>query len=523
MKEHTMKINSYLKLVFCTVVLLVSVNLAYAGYPEVQGVNLLPGTSNQAPDYFCTWNIQGYYCSYSSSVAMRDEMVEGNIFGTGQYQNWAGQFSDLQSDLIFVLDDSWDAPTSATSDYLDYYGLMSLDGVKFPSYYDNTPTPAEGLRNLTAAIEARGWKGVGLWVCAQQAPKLEQIDEAEYWAERLKWSHEAGIDYWKVDWGKRKRDLEWRKMLTDLGRIHAPDLIIEHAMLYEAVEFSDVFRTYDVENVISIPVTISRVADLLGYSADKTAKGLVNCEDEPYIAAALGCAIGVMRHEFNGDLPDGTQDFAFPPVGRDLKSRLDCEKRAVRWHRIAAPFGVDGVVNVDSRELEDFWVLGERETYVNRKVGDTIRESAPARVSRGLPLAEISDPDTAEAQPYVLAARYPNGAISIATIGRTLERTYINAKKDITLSIPKLNVPIGIFGEYKSLTFKLPSAIASHAAKVMAQDLAGDRVYDVTAAITFDGNTFTVPGDLISEVGLDAATAGDQSEPGLVIRCNVEP
>ena len=70
------------------------------------------------------------------------------------------------------------------------------------------------------------------------------------------------------------------------------------------------------------------------------AKGIINCEDEPYIAVGLGCAIGVMRHPFAGTLPDGAQDFVFPPVGRDIKRRLDEVVRGVRWHRIAEPFAV---------------------------------------------------------------------------------------------------------------------------------------------------------------------------------------
>ncbi|MCS2812039.1 hypothetical protein NXY17_21495 (plasmid) [Bacteroides fragilis] len=60
-------------------------------------------------------------------------------------------------------------------------------------------------------------------------------------------------------------------------------------------------RTYDVENITAQPITIRRICDLLPYKTVEGAKGIINCEDEPYIAVGLGCAIGVMRHPFAGD------------------------------------------------------------------------------------------------------------------------------------------------------------------------------------------------------------------------------
>lgn len=68
-------------------------------------------------------------------------------------------------------------------------------------------------------------------------------------------------------------------MLTDIGKQYAPRLYIEHACDNKFIEFSDVFRTYDVENIIAQPVTIQRICDLLPYTASTDAKGLVNCEE----------------------------------------------------------------------------------------------------------------------------------------------------------------------------------------------------------------------------------------------------
>ena len=56
------------------------------------------------------------------------------------------------------------------------------------------------------------------------------------------------------------------------------------------------YRTYDVDDVISVPLTIDRVSRMLALKAEDGVKGLVNCEDEVYVAAGLGCTMGIMRH-----------------------------------------------------------------------------------------------------------------------------------------------------------------------------------------------------------------------------------
>ena len=108
-----------------------------------------------------------------------------------------------------------------------------------------------------------------------------------WWKRRIKVANEAGFDYWKVDWGKEDRNGEWRRRLTSMGKRYAPHLYIEHALRNEFIEFSDVFRTYDVENIMAQPITIQRICDLLPYKTVNGAKGIINCEDEPYIAVGL--------------------------------------------------------------------------------------------------------------------------------------------------------------------------------------------------------------------------------------------
>lgn len=480
-----------------------------------QSVSLVPDAPTKAPDYFCTWNIQGYKANYTGSEDTRAAINERSMFGTGDWESWVEFFPEIREDLYFVMDDSWDIPQNVNNVPNNYLGLVELDTTRFPSF---TGTPTERLTKLNEKVKFYGWKGVGGWVCAQQSETAENHDSIDdYWTERLKAAHAAGFDYWKVDWGTECRNDEWRRNLTRLGKIHAPNLYIEHAMKNEYIKFSDVFRTYDVENIIATPVTIQRVANLLTYHAEEGAKGIINCEDEPFIAVGLGCAIGVMRHPYKGNLPDGRQDFAFPPVGRNYKNRLDEVVRGVRWHRIAEPFGVAGDACIDTVMLNDYWEVQAEETWVNRNPGDMLRESAPARISRNMPLPEVVAVRTDEV-PFVMASRYPNGATAVVTTERTLGRECVLPLVTVTVQIEDLYKPIGIFGKYKELVLNFREKVDLSTIKVWGQDLAGDRAIDITDRLKAEGCQLTVSGELIQTVGLADASEGDESLPGMVLQ-----
>ena len=481
--------------------------------PQVD--SLVPDTPSSAPDYFCTWNIQGYIRSYpNTSDAMREGMTEENIFGTGPYQNWVDFYPSIRSDLFFVMDDSWDIPRDMnTHDNNPFFGTMELSEDRFPSF---TGDPATRLKALTDSVKAKGWKGLGGWVCAQEAEDSVGVAPEDYWIRRLDAAREAGFSYWKVDWGAQQGNPQWREMLSRLGREHAPELWIEHAMGPGFIQFSDAYRTYDVENIISQSVTISRITELLPYSAQGDAKGIINCEDEPYIAVGLGCAIGIMRHPFAGALPDGKQDFAFPPVGHNYKKCLDELVRAVRWHRIAEPFGVDGDYHADSLILTDSWEYRERESWRGeRKPGDLILGSAPATVSRRMPLPIVED--TSSSRPFIVASTYPNGAVAIAALGRALGREYVAKEVAVTIDGRDWHAPLGIFGNFESVTIRFPSAPEKNM-KVYAQDLAGETPVDITREVRIEGNSMTISKETIQRVGLMNATEGDLSAPGLVIK-----
>ncbi|MDQ2798554.1 MAG: hypothetical protein M3Y13_02800, partial [Armatimonadota bacterium] len=332
--------------------------------------------------------------------------------------------------------------------------------------------------------------------------------------------------YWKVDYGNNSRDETWRRHLTELGRRTAPSLTIETAMVPHAITWGDTYRTYDVDALVSVPQTLGRVVSELKFQAVPPAKGLINCEDEVYLGAALGCCYGVMRHSFAGDLPSGRQDFVFPPLTRDLKRCTDEVVRAVRWHRIAPAFAVGAnPVAISSELLTDNWIFRKDESW-DIAAGQQLSVTAPAAVTRGLPLPQVTLA-SGSIKPFLVASRNPNGAVAVATLGRTLcpsatDREWITGEvADVTLQVGRYSGPIGIFGRYHSLTLAFDKSMAGH--RMLMQDLAGDVPQDITRLVRASGDRVIIPGALIDRIGRSAATPGDKSDPGLVLVIRTNP
>ncbi|MGA2496293.1 MAG: hypothetical protein ABSH20_01045 [Tepidisphaeraceae bacterium] len=455
--------------------------------------SLVPSTRSTAPDYFCTWNVQGFVCSYSNASDQADMMVEANLFGTGSNQNWLGFYPDVRGDLTFLLDDAFDFPLGGGHNHPNR-GSVELDATRFPSYQG---TPAERLAKLSKDVKAKGWRDLGLWICNSR-PNVDElpIDSDTYWCERLAWSQQAGVGSWKVDWGIGIPGKPlWKFKVTPKARSVAPDVWIEFG------KQGDLYRTYDVGLSVSIPETIRRTAVFLG-KEDAEDHRLINCEDEVYIGAGMGCSYGVMRHPLAGNMPNGKPDGFFMGEFRDVKHRIDEVTRAVRWHRIAQPFGKGDKAAIDDNTLTDFK-----------------SKPAPARIARGgLPLPSVTMPQGKE-PPYVLCSRHPEGEIAVATIARNFEvskkATLAFPLADVALTVGELNRPVGIFGEYASLTLVTTSAVAGK--RILAEDLAGTTPVDITNEVKVSDGRLTIPGAVIHRVGLMAAKPGDISDPGLVL------
>ncbi len=516
-------------------------------------MNLVPNTPNTSPDYYCTWQSQLYACSNTGAQGQRDNMCEAALFGTGYEPEdikkgigWAThQYKEARKDLYLLLDDSWDVPFGDVPEGEGgrWYGSLHLARDKFPTAYrfdsadafpDDKPIDLDAsekaMKRLAKRILALGWKGMGGWVCVSKAPiaKLKydgdkvvecDVDDEEYWRERVRRAYNAGWRYWKMDWGVCSRNVEVRRLVTEIAHKDAPDMWIEHALKPELIPCSDTFRSYDAFTLMAIPLTLDRLAQFFMYETEEGYCGLVNCEDEPYIAAALGCVLGVMRHGMVGNLPNGDPDCSFPALHRNFKTKLTEVIRTVRWHRIAPAFAVSAKnTRVDENRLCETWNVvsqkDEIEAWWKYVDGDTIERDAPARISRGLELAEV-EPDKNGNVPFVISSKNPNGAVSVATLGRTAGHEYFIPRCAVAVDAGRADT-FGVFGFYSCLTLKAENI--SDNTKVFIQDLAGDTACDITEDCKIKEGELTISGELIEKIGQSCNAEGDTSEPGVVIK-----
>jgi hypothetical protein len=275
-----------------------------------------------------------------------------------------------------------------------------------------------------------------------------------------------------------------------------------------------VFRTYDVTTMLSVPTTLDRVAQLLqGAQGHPEVTALLNCEDEVYIAATLGCTMGIMRHPLVGLRPSGDPDVFFNGP-RQAKRRMDEVVRAVRWQRIAEPYGAgSGTVNLDPNVLTDDWVFQRGETWYADCIGKDARQGAPARVSRSLPLPTVAAEGD---RPFVIAGRFPNGAVAVCALERTVkDHAWFMPLADVTVDSEDASGPFGVFGHFRSLTLRLNQPLRH--VRILAQDLAGSLSVDVTRQVQIHGDAITIPGSLIDRVGCQDASPVDLSDPGMVV------
>lgn len=481
-------------------------------------INLVPDVVNPTPDYYCTWQTQLYATSDGKSGGQRKAMCENSLFNPEKPYGWAYFYEDAKRDLFIVMDDSWDVPYDNNE---AYHGSLILCREKFPGFVTDTDS---GLKALTDKIKSLGWKGLGGWVCPQESSVYSEGKTVEeYWLERIKAAGEAGLSYWKVDWGTHDKSLEFRKMLTDVAREHAPCLCVEHSIINDAIPHGDTFRTYDVPALLSIPMTIEKLCNFCDAPAPIGENlGLINCEDEAYMAAAGGYAMGIMRHPYRGEFPDGRADMSFPAVHRDLKTKIAEVTRAARYHRIAPAFG-GGTFIMSDEFLTDTWNFEKPEEEIeawwsmNGVISEglrtgTVRFSARAAVARNTSLPNVEALEGGE-KAFCIASLNPNGVYSVATLGRTVGRYYGIPKCDVTVRTGDADT-VGVFGEYNTLTLETDRKFE----KVLLQDLAGDCAYDITEDVTVEKGKLTIPGEIISAICKENLPEGDTSEPGAVLR-----
>lgn len=486
------------------------------------GHNLVPERPSGAPNYWCTWAAQNYMYGHnlanldpealegeSGSKLAHEAMTENVLFGEGGWVN--SFFPGIREDLYLLLDDGWQVGGTAT---------FELDTAKFPDF---TGTFEDRLRKLNHAIEGAGWRSTALWCRNTPGGDADQRLENR--------SESAAIKYWKVDIGDPSFNLVRLRDET-----HIP-LTLEHvhgelpmngdwkkngrfgtqarnSKRMDILRHTDVYRTYDVSSILSLPTTLDRVAEMLkGAEGDSEVHGLLNVEDEVYVAAALGCTMGIMRHPLSGLRPGGDVDLFFNGP-RQVKRRMDEVVRAVRWQRIAPPFSPGmSSVKVSEDVLTDSWIFKRGQTWQSDLIGATVRQGAPACVTRniGLPLVKAKGE-----KPFVFATRFPNGAVAIAAQERTQGgKAWYMPASAVTLSVTDAPGPFGVFGYFDELTLIFAEELSGR--RVLAQDLAGEEAHDISNEVEIRGKSLQIAGDVIRKVGLYNATVNDLSAPGMVI------
>jgi hypothetical protein len=490
--------------------------------PDRLGENLVPEEPSGAPNYWCTWAAQNYMYGHglaeldpkilegdSGGSLARSSMNEDLLFGKN---GWAAEFfPKIREDLYLLLDDGWEVGGTAT---------FELDAKKFPSFTGNS---SDRLRKLNDAVRSAGWRSTALW--CRNTPG----GDADHRLEEV--SQVAGIPYWKVDIGDPSFNLI---RLRDQTRI---PLTFEHvhgevplngdgrrdgrfgsqpwgSRRLAILQNTDIYRTYDVTSILSLPTTLDRVAEMLkGAEGHPEIHGLLNVEDEVYVGAVLGCTIGVMRHPMRGLRPGDDADLFFNGP-RLAKNRMDEVVRALRWQRIARPFSPGkGYVRTSKEVLTDSWKFERGQTWQNDLVGLEARQGAPACIARNIALPEI---EANGEKPFVFAAAFPNGALAVAAQERTrVGRGWYMPDCEVKLSVSNMRGPFGIFGDFNRLTFSFDKLLQNR--RILGQDLAGNQSVDITDSVLIRGKEISIPGSLIRRIGLQNSTPGDMSSPGMVM------
>ncbi len=508
-------------------------------------------TPNHA--YWCTFATQGWardpgvkpcdppplddYIGLPGSKIARETLDEQLVFGSG---GWSADIpAAVRQDLYLMMDDGWDVPVGVHGDtQLWRFGSLEVDEGRFPSC---TGTPGERLQALSRRTREAGWKGLGIWIACQgygdgrDGVRLGDADLERFWRERLRWSREAEIPYWKVDWGVRCHEHPARQLISRLAREEAPGLLVEHAWctrplnawpgngrfagdgpvranMRDLVGYSDVVRAYDVFYALSSATMLDRAADLLAAVPSAGGQVILNLEDEVSMAATLGCSFGLLRH------PQWRKVRGIELDPLDTSMRMTEAVRAVAWQHIApvVPLGRTPVL-VGGGLLTDAWDFRVGETWMVEIVGTRVEQHAPGILARGIALPEVEGQG---AVPFVAASRHPDGAVAVATLARTApRRPGIIPLAAITLHVDRLDrTPIGIFGEYASLTIRANAG--SPCRRVRCQDLAGGPVLDITGQVEQLPMALRIPGELIHRLGTAMQPTGDRSHPGLVLWCD---
>ncbi len=527
-------------------------------------MKIIPDLGSFNGNYWCSWRCQRFsrpilaqnfdedMSRYMTIDALSDEWL---FKKPGMISNY---LEDVRGDLQILLDDGWDLPYINANGDEDYwsFGSIELNPKRFPY---NAATKPEALYILNKKITDLGYRGTGLWVpmeCGEKEKKdncysMSLNEFKEYWTEKAKWLDYAGITYIKADWGNHQNSILYRKLLTEIIHDNSPKTEVEHVScdgfiandfrealkdderneyIRDLIRYSDYYRCYDVFNMFNTATTMNRLA-LAMLAADNACeagrKTIINVSEEPYLAAAAGCTMAIMSHpllrgvtlqlypeRFDNGMSSGEYE-------RSDYHVFDDTRRALKWQRIAPPFGVGATKFIISDSvLNDSWFF-EKEPYPWRKdeykvKGTKLIQNGPSIIARNTELPAVYAEDEV---PFVVVSKNPyTDVFTIATLNRTINHKLNNytPKADIIVKNIDSGNPIGIFGEYKSLTLIFNNDISRR--RIFGQDILSPEAEDITDSIKISGNRLVIGGEFIEKFGRKCNVANDYSDPGIAIK-----
>ena len=506
-------------------------------------LSLLDIPSTASPNYWCTWCTQDAALSSGRIVvpaqfdgdqgkaSCSDCINEKTLFGE---KGWVRYYPEVRSDLFFLLDEGWDEPYKKqvrTDEDFSKLGQLEPNPARFPSLGGDSAQKLSFIRHL--AVD-RGWRGLGVWVSPAKQDK-------EVWKRRFEVLAKGGVEYLKIDWGNNDTP-EFRAWLTEQKRSILPHAIIEHThvqgptnglhldkngqlvgtgrrfgdaedqvALHERVEsvlpFSDVWRIYDMMEKLQTVQAAERIAVYQELADRLRVKTVLSVEDRVYEGATLGCAFGVMRSP-------GLLNYAADDPERNGGCLVEVQ-RAVRWQRLAPAFGWQEGFELRHSEQALFdeasFVKGEHWCpFV--KDGGRLRQGGPAVLARGLALPIVS-PEKAGEQPFVMASRHPEGALSVGVMPRMTNGRRKTPPVTVRLDAKiDANTPLGVFGFIGAIDLGLGEPIS----RVLARDLAGGEDCDVTASCKIANGRLIIAGRALEDVC--RARSADGSAPGVLVR-----
>jgi hypothetical protein len=188
--------------------------------PDAAGPSLVPDTLSQAPHYYTTWATQGYmpgdcfpaanltidYIFSHQGEAQQSKVDSDYLFGSDGLpgSGWLRSFyPQSRGELYFMLDQGYATGNAKIEPSFSHW----------PQW--NQSDPGERLRSFNLAVQAHGWKGLGLW---NRIPS----SGTAYAATAANWSKYANISYWKID------GPDGDCKASDAAKTVFPELIIEH-------------------------------------------------------------------------------------------------------------------------------------------------------------------------------------------------------------------------------------------------------------------------------------------------------